>query len=141
MPDQDQRPDQHQWPFSKPLEFLHKVKYGGAVGKKTVITVVALIVLAIGIVSIAALRGSVVSILLLAMLAVGVFVWALASIDRTLVKHPELALLDGTEFVALRKAEMAAAKNMKVVDITPAIPDPTRPTRQITTATPIEEEE
>ena len=69
-------------------------------GKKTVITVVVLIVLAIAIVSIAALRGNVILILLLATLAVGVFGWSLGSIDKTLVDHPELALLDGTEIGA-----------------------------------------
>jgi len=112
-----------QWPFRKPLEFLHKVKYGGAVGKKTVITVVSLIVVGIAIL---ALWGNVWAILALAALVVVIFFGSLNSIDTTLKAHPELALMDGTEILALRKAEMSA-KNGVIVDVTPAIADPSPP--------------
>jgi hypothetical protein len=114
--------DQH-WPFSKSLEFLHKVKYGGAVGKKAAITNVALIVLAIALV---AVWGKVYAVLLIALGVLIVFGGSLKSIDKTLEKHPELALLDGTEMVAMKKLEMAA-KNVPILPEAPLILDPEAP--------------
>lgn len=109
------------------MEFLHKVKYGGAVGKKTVITVVVLIVLAIALLMLWPLRGPVWAVLLIVGAAVLIFFGSLSSIDKTLVAHPELALMDGTEILALRKAEMAT-KSKTVVDIMPAVANPHHPT-------------
>lgn len=89
-------------------------------GKKAVITVVALIVVAIAIVS---LWGNVWPVLALAMLVVVLFFGSMKSIDDSVKANPDLSLLDGAEVVALRKAEMAA-KNTTVIDITPAIANP-----------------
>lgn len=75
-------------------------------GKKTVIAVVALVVLATAIVCVWA---KVVPILIIVGLAVFIVLMAFSSIDKTLEKHPELALLDGTEWVNYRKAEMEMA--------------------------------
>jgi hypothetical protein len=44
-------------------------------------------------------------------LVVVIFFGAMRSIDKTLEKHPELALMDGTEYVDYKKIEYAA-KNM-----------------------------
>ncbi len=99
-----------QLPFSKPLEFLQKVKYGGAVGKQAVIAVVALIVLGIAILS---LWGQMTAVLAIVIVVFAVFVISLASIHKTLQKHPELALMDGTEIIAYKKLEMTA-KSMKI---------------------------
>ena len=135
-------PDKNRWPFPK-MEFLQKVKYGGAVGKKTVITIVTLTVLGVAISGVVAFafRIRIESVVLaavtliviagLASLAVLVFRHALGSIDTTLKDHPELALMDGAEFVGLRKAELEA-KNRTVIDITPAIPNPKHPVPEIT---------
>lgn len=68
-----------------------------------------------------------------------VLVYVLRSMDATLVKHPELALMDGTEIVALRKAEMAA-KNTPIIDITPAIPNPVRKPHQVESGNDEEEQ-
>jgi fatty acid desaturase len=135
----------NRWAFPK-MEFLQKVKYGGAVGKKTAITIVALTVLGVAITGVIAFafRIRIESIVLvvailavivgLASLAVFVFKHALGSIDTTLKDHPELALMDGAEF--------AAAKNKVVIDVTPAIPNPKHPTAAIASAIePAEEEQ
>src|SRR5207253_1237442 len=82
-------------------------------------TVVALIMIGAAIV---ALHGNVWAILALAVFVTAILFGSLASIDRTLKAHPELALMDGSEILSLRKAEMAA-KNRATVDLTPAIPD------------------
>jgi len=130
------------WPFSKPLEFLQKVKYGGAVGKLAVITVVALIVVAVGLVS--AWNNQAVHLAgfgLVFLIVVMAFVW----ISKTLKQHPELALLDGTEYVTLQKIQLAA-KNQPMIPDSPTISDPTPPlidappTAQLLEA-PSEEEE
>ena len=144
--------DKSRWAFPK-MEFLQRVKYGGAVGKKTAIAIVALTVLGVAIAGVVAfaLRIPVESILWivvilasilgLASLAVLVFKQALESIDTTLKDHPELALMDGAEFVNLKKAEIAA-KNKVVIDITPAIPNPKHPATAIASAVePAEEEQ
>ena len=126
------------WPFSKPLEFLQKVKYGGVVGKKTVITVVALIVLAIAVL---AMWGKVGPVLLIVGVVLIILFGAFRSIDVSVKAHPELALLDGTEWVAYKKAEMAA----KHITILPAIaapmPDPQAPIDLPDTTEPEEPEE
>jgi hypothetical protein len=125
------------WPFSKPLEFLHKVKYGGAVGKKTAITVVVLIVLAIALLVCWRLEMKTGVYLSLGLLIV-VFIYALNSIDKTLEKHPQLAVLDGSEFVQYRKMELEmAAKGILELPKSPLIPDSRHPPRQLP---PAEEE-
>ena len=91
-------------PFGKALEFLHKVKYGGAVGKLSAITIVALLMC--GVAMVCGFREA--NVILPALGGVVLLVvLAFREIKTTLLKHPELALLDGTEIVALRKAQMA----------------------------------
>ncbi len=63
-------PDQQKSLLKLPLEFLQKVKYGGAVGKLTVITVVAMIVLAVAI---GAVWGNILAICAMAAMVVVVF--------------------------------------------------------------------
>ena len=90
-------PEKNRWPFSIPLEFLHKVKYGGAVGKLTAIAVAAVVVCGIAMVC----GWGNQTVILTAIGAVLVVVFgAFFEIRQTLEKHPELALLDGTELVA-----------------------------------------
>lgn len=113
-----------QWPFAKPLEFLQKVKYGGAVGKLTVLSVVALIVLAVALLS---AWGNVEAVYVIVGVVFLVFGVAHFSIHKTLQKHPELALLDGTELVAYRKMEIEMAAKGFEVPTAPAIPSPDRP--------------
>jgi hypothetical protein len=129
-------PDQTKGPFSKPLEFLQKVKYGGAVGKKTAIAVAAIITCGVGMVC---GWGNQTVILIAIAAVVLIVVLAYRDINHTLEKFPELALMDGTEIVALRKAEMAA-KNKIVIDITPAIENPRHPQEQMTAASEEQEE-
>jgi hypothetical protein len=114
------------------MDFLQKVKYGGAVGKKAAITIVALIVIGVaiaGVVGVAArigiasvlFAGLILAVIVgLALLASHVLKHALGSIDKTLKDHPELALMDGSEFVSYQKTLMAA-KNIMVL---PAIAQP-----------------
>jgi hypothetical protein len=126
------------WPFSKPLEFLHKVKYGGVVGKKTVITVVALIVLAIAIL---AMWGKVEPVLLIVAVVLIILFGAFRSIDASVKAHPELALMDGSEWVAYKKAEMAAKHITILPAIAEPVPDPGAPTGLLAIAEPEESEE
>lgn len=114
---------QQEWPFSKPLEFLHKVKYGGAVGKQIVAVVVALLVL--GVVSIS-LWGQITAAYLVVPAVIIVLFGGLFSVHRTLDKGPSLAILEGSEYVEYSKVELAA-KNMPIIPPTPAIPDPKAP--------------
>jgi hypothetical protein len=116
-------PNQQAWPFTKPLEFLQKVKYGGAVGKLAAITVAALIVVAVIMAS--AWNNERVHIggLIVVVLLVLAAFWRIA---KTLDKHPELALLDGTEIVTMKRLEMAA-KNKPVLEGSPMISDPAPP--------------
>jgi hypothetical protein len=65
-------------------------------------------------------------ILLLGAATIFVVVIAFLQISKTLEKHAELALRDGTEIVSLRKAEMAA-KSASQLPSGRAIPDPTAP--------------
>jgi len=112
---------QHTWPFSKPLEFLQKVKYGGAVGKLTAITVAALLVVAV--ISVSSWNNEKVHIggLIVVLFLVLAAFWR---ISRTLQKHPELALMDGTEIITFKRLEMAA-KNQPILADSPMVSDPT----------------
>jgi hypothetical protein len=101
------------------------VKYGGAVGKKSVIAVVALIVIGIAF-PVAGWMGLKEAIYAALALVVLIFFGAMKSIDSTLEKHPELALMDGMEIVAYKKVEMAA-KNLPSIAETPRIADPNPP--------------
>jgi hypothetical protein len=111
------------WLFSKPLEFLHKVKYGGAVGKITALSVTALLVIAVAMISgwgkEALLFGGIGAVIVILLAAF----WM---IHRTLEKYPDLALMDGTEIVAYKKIELAA-KNRPVLSDSVSISDPTPP--------------
>ena len=111
------------WLFSKPLEFLHKVKYGGAVGKVTALSVTALLVTAVAMVS----GWGKETLLLVGMGTVLIILLATFwMIHRTLEKYPDLALMDGTEIVAYRKIELAA-KNRPMLSNSISISDPTPP--------------
>ena len=68
--------------------------------------------------AIIALHGQTLPVLLIVALAVIVFFGVLRSIDQSVTAHPELA----TEYVAYRKAELAA-KNISVIH-TAALPIP-----------------
>ena len=111
------------WPFSKPLEFLQKVKYGGAVGKLTAICVAALLVIAVGMVS--AWGNETVHLVAFGIIVFLVLVtfWRIA---KTLEKHPELALMDGTEIIAYKRVELAAKNHPMLID-SMTIPDPAPP--------------
>lgn len=98
-------------PFSKPLEFLQKVKYGGAVRKKTVIICVALIVLGVCALT---LWHQTYAILAIAGIVLLIVFFGLRSIDGTLEKHPQLALMDGTEIIRYREIELAS-KDQKII--------------------------
>lgn len=121
-------------PFSKPLEFLHKVKYGGAVGKKTVTACVTLLILGVAII---AMWGQVYPILVVVVLAFAVFYRFNESVDKTLKAHPDLALMDGTEIVRIREMELGA----KGMPPSPneQIPGPKPVVEIIATATALEE--
>lgn len=95
-----------QWPFSKPLEFLHKIKYGGAVGKQITAVIVALLVLAVVAVCTWGQIKTVYFVVpgVIVILALGLF-----SVQRTLDKHPSLATLEGEEYLTYRKIEMEIA--------------------------------
>jgi hypothetical protein len=111
-------PDQKKPPFALPLEFLQKVKYGGAVGKQTVITVVAMIVLAVAI---AAVWGNVVAVYVILGVLVLIFFGALVSIHKTLKESPSLAMLEGSELVAYRKVELATKERGPLPEATPVL--------------------
>ncbi len=104
----------------KPLGFLQKVKYRGAVGKQTAITVVVLIVLGIALLSV---WGQTEAVYFIVATVVFVFLSALFAIHKTLAKHPELALLDGLELVEYKKLDIAA-KNMRRIPDTIDAADP-----------------
>ena len=117
-------PVQQQWPFSKPLEFLQKVKYGGAVGKLTVIAVAAILMCGVAMVSSWGQEHvAFVALALVFVIVVGVFY----EIRKTLERHPQLALMDGAEIVTLRKIELAA-KNSPILPIdAQPMQDPSQP--------------
>jgi hypothetical protein len=135
------------------MDFLQKVKYGGAVGKKAAITIVALIVLGVAIVGVVtvAARIGIESVLFaaliltviagLALLAWHTFKHALRSIDKTLQDHPELALMDGSEWVSYQKVLMAAKHNKIISVAAQPVPDPEAPTILPAVAEPEESEE
>ena len=102
--------DQKNPSFKLPLEFLQKVKYGGAVGKQTVITVVAMIVIALALGSV---WGNVAAVYVLVAVLVIIFFGALASIHKTLKDSPGLAMLEGSELVAYRKVELATKEQVR----------------------------
>lgn len=93
--------------FSKPLEFLQKVKYGGAVGKQTVIAVVALIALTVAMLSMWEQVSAVYVIVGAVVLVVCV---SFFSIHKTLEKYHEEAMLEGKDLKEHwgKKMEMAA---------------------------------
>jgi hypothetical protein len=144
--------EQNPSPLPK-MDFLQKVKYGGAVGKKSAITIVALIVLGVaigGVVAIAIRIGigsALFAILILAsigglaLLASHVFKHALGSIDKTLKDHPELALMDGSEYVSYQKALMAAKHITVLPAVAQPILDPEAPVETLATAATEESEE
>jgi hypothetical protein len=129
--------NQDRWPFSKPLEFLQKVKYGGAVGKLTVIAVAAILICGVGM--IAGWGNQIIIIIAIAAVLL-IVAGSYREIRKTLEKHPELALMDGTEIVALRKAEMAVKGKIINVEATPVL-DPVEPQVEQRALPETEEEE
>lgn len=110
--EQQSKSSKYGWPLSKPLEFLHRVKYGGAVGKLTVIAVSAILVCGVGMIS----GWGDPKVIFGAIMAILFIVWlSFRQIGQTLNDHPELALMDGTEIVRIREIEVAA----KGMDISP----------------------
>jgi fatty acid desaturase len=105
-----------QWPFSKPLEFLQRVKYGGAVGKQIAVVIVALLVLAV--VAVCA-WGQTIVVYIIAPLVVVVLVIGLFAVQRTLDKHPEQALYEGAEYLEYQRIKYAATKDVPQLPDTP----------------------
>jgi len=97
-------PEQWKPSFKLPLEFLQKVKYGGAVGKMTVIAVVAMVVLAVAI---GAVWGKERAVYVIVALVVLIFFGAMHNIQKALKDFPTLAMMEGSELVAYRKVELA----------------------------------
>jgi hypothetical protein len=110
--------EQKNAPFKLPLEFLQKVKYGGAVGKQTVITVVAMIVLAVAF---GAVWGNVSAVYILVVALLVIFFGSLASIHKTLKDSPSLAMLEGSELVAYRKVELATKERGPLPETPPVL--------------------
>jgi hypothetical protein len=109
----------------------------GAVGKKTAIALAAIVTCGVGMVC---GWGNELVILIAIGAVVLIVILAYRDINHTLKQFPDLALMDGTEIVALRKVELAA-KNMTIVDVTPSIPDPKHPPRKELLAPEDEEEQ
>lgn len=109
--------EQNDFSFAKPLEFLLKVKFGGVVGKKTVIACVGLLVLAVAM---GATWGKEYIILGLGGMVLAVIVLSMRSIDKTIEMRPDLALMDGAEMVRLEEVKMGA-KGMSPVPNQPSI--------------------
>ena len=105
-------------------------------GKLTAIAVAALLVVAVAMVS--GWGNQTVLLCGLGIVVVIVF-GAFWRITMTLEKHPELALLEGTEIIRYRQLELAA-KNSPAIPITQAIADPSPPPPQEIEG-PTEEEE
>lgn len=96
-------------------------------GKKTVITVVVIIALAIALV-VSWLLGLKNAVYVIVGLILVVFIYSMTSIDKTLQKYPELALMDGTEYVTYKQAEMASKKVSFILETLPVSdPDPPLP--------------
>ena len=93
------------FPFSRALVFLQRIKYGGAVGKLTAISVAAILMLGIGMIC---GSGKEYVILPGMVLVVVVVMLGFKAISNTLQRHPELSLLDGSDIVALKKAELSS---------------------------------
>jgi hypothetical protein len=92
-------PRQQQWQLSKLFEFLQKVKFGGIVGKKTVIAVAAIIACAVAMIS-GWGNQTVILIALGGVLALVVI--AYREINKTInqLEHlPRLAIMDGPELL------------------------------------------
>ena len=119
MPDQQQG---WQWPNLKAMDFLQKVKYGGPVGKKAAIAMVALIVVAVSL-PVAGWLGLTGAVYVALGLIVVIFFGAMRSIDTTVERFPELAMMDGMEVVAYKKVALAA-KNQPSIPDTPRMIDP-----------------
>jgi hypothetical protein len=122
-------------PLSKALQFLQKVKYGGVVGKKTVMTVVALIVLGTTALALA-IRGDMIVLGAIVVLIPIVLFGSFKSIDANIQQQPQLALMDGTEIIAWNKAQAALkGKRYPVIDLnaTP-IADPSHPPKALPTS-------
>jgi hypothetical protein len=103
---------------SKSFGFLHRVTYGGVVGKKTAIACVALIVLAT--LGVTAIWGNIWIVLVILLVLVFVVIYSNHSIDGTLSKHPHYALLDGGEIVRIHEIQ-SAAKGIRVSPQAPLI--------------------
>jgi hypothetical protein len=116
-------PDQ-QWPFSKPLEFLQRIKYGGAVGKQIAAVIVALLILGVSLIC---TWGQIITVYFVVPAVIIVLGIGLFSVHRTLDKHPNLAILEGAEFVEFHRLEIAAKNVPPVPILMPSIPDPSRP--------------
>src|SRR5579862_6569322 len=83
---------QQNWPFSKPLEFLQRIRYGGAVGKQVALAIAALLVLAvIGVTN----WGNIHAVYVIVPAIIVIVLGGLYSVQRTLDNHPELASLEG----------------------------------------------
>src|SRR5258706_13486741 len=108
-----------QWPkFNlKFLAFLQKVGYGGAVGKKAAITIVAMGVMAVALVCCWGLGrinpayelAGIIGIGFIVVM-VGVFFFgSMLSIDKTLKAHPLESLMDGAQRVAYERVMASKA--------------------------------
>jgi hypothetical protein len=116
-----------QWPLSKPLEFLQKVKYGGAVGKQAAVVIVALLVLGIALIC---NWGQIAAVYVVVPCVIAILAIGLISVQRTLDKHPNVAIMEGAEYVEFHRLELAA-KNIPVLPETPLIADPASAVKQI----------
>ncbi|MCL4401799.1 MAG: hypothetical protein M1436_03915 [Acidobacteria bacterium] len=105
-------------------------------GKLTAIAVTALLVVAVTMVS--AWGNETVHLAGLGIIVVIVFA-VFRRIAKTLEASPEVAILEGAEFIRYRQLEIAA-KNIPAIPLTPAIPDPVPPPMQAIEG-PTEEEE
>jgi hypothetical protein len=111
-------PDSHgPWTPAKALAFLQKVTYGGAVGKQTVIAVVALIALTTGFVcSVGHISAVYVIVGGVLLVVAGSFI----SIHRTLANFPDLSTLDGPDWLKYQK--WTAAKGKPEIPVSLPVP-------------------
>ena len=106
--------------FTKPYQFLHRIKYGGVVGKKASIAHATFIFLTVAALC---LIGKATSILAIVAVGLFVFFYALNSIDKTIKDNPKLALTDGSEIVRIAEIE-AGMKGVSVVPVQVPGPNP-----------------
>ena len=105
-------------PFKLPLEFLSKAKFGGTVGKMTIISVVAMIILGVAV---GAVWGNERAIYVIIGAVLLIVFGTFRNIHKTVSEFPILSMLDGSDLVAYRKVDVATKEKGVLPETLPVL--------------------